>query len=218
MVISTEVYVSHPNIALCQTIRTLPDARVGVVSDAGTDPDHDVHYFWFDAPDFEEVSAALAADDTVADFSVIMKRANRWTYRVEYSDEVLLVTPRVAAVGGVTLDSRSDSNGWILELQLRDHDALYALNEYASEAGIHFDILKLNRTDDPFDPSEYGLTECQREALVAAYVNGYFDDPRETSLEELSELLDISPTAISGRLRRGFARLVEAVLVEDETG
>lgn len=216
MVVSAKVYVTHPNIALGHTIRSLPDARVGVVSDAGTDPHHDSHYFWFEAPDFDAVSTALAADHTVADFTPIVERESRWTYRIDYSDEAMLITPTIAALGGLTLDSRSHLNGWVLDLELTDHEALYALDEYASEREIHLDVLKLDHSERSAAHRAYGLTEAQREALVAAYVNGYFDDPRRTSLEELSDLLDISPTALSGRLRRGSTRLIEGILLDSK--
>jgi hypothetical protein len=52
------------------------------------------------------------------------------------------------------------------------------------------------------------LTDRQREALRTALETGYFAIPRETSLEELSNRLDISDTATSQRLRRGVERLI----------
>jgi len=214
MVLSTELYVEHRDMALVPTIRALPEATIRVVSDAGTDPHHDVHYFRIEAPDFDDVEAALADDHTVASHSVIFAEEHRRIYCIEYSDEVNLVTPAITEIGGLTLESRSESNGWILEVQFEDHDALYALNEYASRHGIQLDVIRLDHTAKTYDRRDYGLTEPQREALLAAYVNGYYDDPRRISLEELTEYLDISPTAASGRLRRASARLVEEVLVE----
>lgn len=216
MVLSTSVFVEHPEMALVPTIRSLPDATVGVVADAGTDPDHDVHYFWFEAADFDAVATALADDPTVAAFACIVEKPDRCIYRVEYSDGVKLVTPTITDVGGLTMESRSQSSGWMLEIQLPDHDALYDLNEYATREGIHLDVLKLDHAGTVSDGRDYGLTEAQREAVVAAFVHGYYDEPRETSLEELAEFLDISPTAVGGRLRRGSARLVESVLLDDQ--
>jgi predicted DNA binding protein len=216
MVITTEVYVEHPDLALADTIQSVPDLEVGVVSDAGTDPEHDAYFFWAEAPDFDAVEDALAADHTVAEFASIVETRGRRTYRVEYSEAVTLVSPVLTEVGGLTLESRSHADGWLLRLQLEGHEALYALNEHATEQDIRLDILELHQRDDPDDPATYGLTDSQVEALVAAYVHGYYDEPRETSLEGLASRLGISETAVSGRLRRGSARLVEAVLVDEE--
>jgi len=214
-VISARVYAEHPDLALTHTIRSLPDVDVGVVSDAGTDPQHDVYFFWFEADDFEAVERALKADHTVADYSVIVERGNRRTYRIEYSDEAKLLTPAMTEIGGITLESRSHSNGWVLRMHLTDHDGLYALSEYATEEGIRLEILSLKQTEETYDRFDLGLTAEQREALVAAFVHGYYDEPRRTSLEGLASLLEISPTAVSGRLRRASERLVEEVLVEE---
>lgn len=214
--ISARVYAEHPDLALTHTIRSLPDVDIGVVSDAGTDPQHDVYFFWFEASDFEAVESALEEDHTVADHSVIVDRGDRRTYRIEYSDEAKLLTPAMTEIGGLTLESRSHSNGWVLRMHLTDHDGLYALSEYASEEGIRLEILSLKQTEETYDHFDFGLTDEQREALVAAFVHGYYDEPRRMSLEGLASLLGISPTAVSGRLRRASARLVEEVLLDDD--
>jgi len=220
MVITTRVYAEHEDLALSHTIRSVSEATIGVVSEAGTDPQHDVYYFWIETPDFEAVERALSADHTVADYEVIVESDGRRTYRVEYSDRVKLLTPRVTDLGGLTLGTVSRSRGWELELELPDHEALYGLNEFARGEGIHLDVLELQqageRDPDDDDRFDFGLTESQREALVGAFLQGYYDEPRRASLEELADLLDITPSAVSGRLRRGSAKLVESVLIEDE--
>lgn len=57
-----------------------------------------------------------------------------------------------------------------------------------------------------------GLTELQRETLELAYRWGFFEVPRGTTMQELGEELGVSEQAVSQRLRRGYARLVEASL------
>lgn len=218
MVISTTVYVEHPDLALGPTIQSLGDLDVGVVSDAGTDPQHDVHFFWVEAGEFEAFEGALDADHTVESYSSVAGTAHRRTYRIDYSDAAKLFSPAVTAAGGLVLDSYSHANGWVLELELQDHGTLYELDAFAEAEGMRFDVLELRQTDETDDDAEFGLTEPQIEALVNAYVQGYYNEPRETSLAGLSERLGISQTAVSGRLRRGSARLVEEVLVNaDET-
>jgi predicted DNA binding protein len=57
------------------------------------------------------------------------------------------------------------------------------------------------------------LTETQREALVLAHERGYYDSPRETSLEEIADELGITQQSLSSRLRRGYRRLVGETLI-----
>jgi predicted DNA binding protein len=47
---------------------------------------------------------------------------------------------------------------------------------------------------------------------VLALRHGYFDTPRETTLEELAVELDISRQALSERIRRGNERLLRQSL------
>jgi predicted DNA binding protein len=218
MVISTRIYVEHPDLALSHTIRTCRDITIGVVSDAGTDPQHDVYVFWVEAADFEAVEAVLAEDHTVAAFGAIVETADRRTYQIEYSDDALLVSPLVAEVGGLVRNTESRSEGWELELELEDHESLYRLHQLARGRDVRLDVLDVLQTEEGEggDRSEFGLTEAQVEALVCAYVHGFYDEPREISLEGLADILDVSPTAVSGRLRRGSTRLVEEILIDGE--
>jgi predicted DNA binding protein len=215
MVIATKLYVAHPDLPLTPTIRSNPDVELGVFSEAGTDPEHDAYIFWFEQPDTDTLRRSLEEDHTVDSFSVIVEDEQRLTVLIEYTDEVMLVTPVIVDLGGLTVESRSYSNGWMIHVQLHDHQALFALNEYAKENDIHLDILELHQNEERDERSEFGLTEAQREALVSAYVQGYYDVPRRTTLKELASTLDISLTAVSGRLRRGSARLIEDVVIED---
>lgn len=212
MVISTKVHVDNRDVGLVPTIQSLPEAKLGVVPDVGTDPQQNVYFFWIEAIDFGAVGAALAADHTVAEFATMIEQGDRRTYRISYSDEAVLLSPAVTEVEGLVLHSWSDDGGWTLHLQLQDHDDLYALHQRASEMGIRLDILEIHQDDHDNARPGLDLTESQTEALVSAYEHGYYDEPRETDLEELGSALGISKTAVSSRLRRASGRLIEETL------
>lgn len=216
MILSTTVFVEHPDLALVPTIRSLGNVNVGVVSDAGTDPHHGVHFFWVETGDYEAFERALEADHTVDSYAEVASTGERRTYRIEYTDDAKLLTPSVTERGGLVVESHSRETGWVLELELQDHETLYEIDAFAREEGIQFDVLELHQTEDGDADAEFSLTEPQVEALVSAYVHGYYDEPRDISLEGLSEILGISQTAVSGRLRRGSARLIEESLVDTD--
>lgn len=59
------------------------------------------------------------------------------------------------------------------------------------------------------DPSgRYGLSEVQYRALTAAVEAGYYQVPREITMEELAAEFDVSHQALSERLRRAVDTLV----------
>ncbi|WP_254545809.1 helix-turn-helix domain-containing protein [Halomarina pelagica] len=217
MNVIAEVYIAHPDLALTPTIRAVPEVSVQVVPHSGTDPETGMFFFLVEGESeaLETFDAALEADHTVAESVLISESASTRIYRLSHPDGTKLLSPKTVEVGGLMLEAESDSTGWSVRLQLPDRESLTLLWEYCEEEGIAFELKQLYRQDEWTIGGVTGLTEAQEVALLLAYERGYFSEPRETSLEDLAEALDISPTAVGGRLRRGTAKLIEATFRED---
>nr|WP_268239443.1 MULTISPECIES: helix-turn-helix domain-containing protein [Halomicroarcula] len=71
-----------------------------------------------------------------------------------------------------------------------------------------FRLDRLNRVETPEPPGE-GLTNRQYEALRIAYERGYFEIPRQVSLEAIATELDITASSVTERLRRAQTQLIE---------
>lgn len=71
-----------------------------------------------------------------------------------------------------------------------------------------FRLRRLSQVGEPESSGE-GLTDCQQEALRTAYERGYFEVPRQTSLEDVAAELGISASSVSERLRRAQTQLVQ---------
>ena len=52
------------------------------------------------------------------------------------------------------------------------------------------------------------LTEKQQEALVLAVQQGYYEQPRRATLEDLAEELDVGKSAVSHRLKAAEAKII----------
>lgn len=104
------------------------------------------------------------------------------------------------------------TEAWLFRVRAPDRDSLHELTE---RCGGERDIVRVGRVYEPIsgpERVESVLTPQQETALRAARDVGYFRVPREVSLEELSEELDVSDSAVSQRLRRGTDALLSAVL------
>lgn len=115
---------------------------------------------------------------------------------------------------GLTLLSGvGDDRVWRFRVRAAASRDLTQLRRLASERAIPVEI---NRQAGG-DPGSVGgaLTAIQRETLVAAYQQGYYSTPRTATLADLGERFDISPRAVSQRLRRGVGNLVSATLWAD---
>ncbi|MDG5776545.1 helix-turn-helix domain-containing protein, partial [Haloarculaceae archaeon H-GB1-1] len=64
---------------------------------------------------------------------------------------------------------------------------------------------------------QFGLSNEQREALILALREGYFDTPSQVSLSELAAELGITQQAMSNRIRRGNKQVLKEILLTSAT-
>jgi len=92
------------------------------------------------------------------------------------------------------------------EMQIKD------FMEKIDVLGIHYRVVLL--ADANFSPTSplNGLTEKQRETLIAAYKHGYYDIPRKISSEELAKKLGLVDSTVVEHLRKAEKRLMAQLL------
>jgi hypothetical protein len=76
------------------------------------------------------------------------------------------------------------------------------------DRGFSFDLVRLHEMSYTQTGSQFGLTPKQHEALVTAWQMGFFELPRETSMEAVADELGIRPQSLSDRLRRAQNTLI----------
>ena len=209
-----DAYIAHPDLALTHTIEVVPGVSIRVVPHSATDPETGLFFFRVCNGDVAAFEAAMDADPTVEESSLVIESDADHVYRLRHTTETELLSPTVARVGGLMLEARSHDTGWRVRLQLPHREALAELWEYCEERGMSFELERLYQQGDWESEGATGLTEPQREALLTAYRHGYFEEPRETSQQEVADLLGISSTAAGGRIRRGTSKLIETTLAD----
>lgn len=213
--IKAVVRAKHPDIVLTGTVTHDRTSNVTSVSEAGTDPTSGKFFYRIESADFDRFEEGLRNDRTVGEFErVIETRDEEAIYSFEYTDEAKVLSPVISAANGVVLDMKNDGTAWILTIWAPDRTDLVHLWDYAQQNDIEIDLLRVNEYDS-LGNADAGVTDSQREALLAAFETGYFEEPRDATLGELAAELDISQPAASGLLRRGIKRLVISSLVDD---
>nr|WP_233340914.1 helix-turn-helix domain-containing protein [Haloprofundus sp. MHR1] len=85
------------------------------------------------------------------------------------------------------------------------HEQLSMLRTQFEQFGMSFDVVYLYESVD----SEQLLTERQRELLVAALRNGYYDTPRTCTLTELAEEVGAAKSTVSESLHRAEEKVIK---------
>lgn len=173
--------------------------------------------FWATGGDLDRFEDGLDADETVQDVRVVARKDEERLYRVRYREGIDEVELYYAGVDddGVFLSGESSGDGWTIKMVFPDREAFTAFRGVCDELGFSLDVDSIY--SKPFSESgdEVALTDPQRNLLTRAVEVGYFDIPRETTLQELGQQMNISGQAASERLRRGMETLVRETVTAD---
>lgn len=205
-----ELTLVHPELVLTPTIETVPETTVELEYQTIAGPAEYYLFFEVYGGDFDRFDRAVATDPTVSESSVVIDGDEFRVYRMRLTSAERLVLPRAAELGMRVLHAEGGNQGWIATLEVPEREALQSFRAHCRERDVEFTVDRLYHADDPDEHGgTYGLTPIQRETLATAYDAGYFNDPRDATVEDLAATLGVSSSAVSSRLRRGLNALVE---------
>ncbi|ELZ18769.1 bacterio-opsin activator HTH domain-containing protein [Haloterrigena salina JCM 13891] len=167
-----------------------------------------IPYFWVRGTAIDNVQGAFSEHPGVKQIQFIDSVEDENLLRVEWAldyDDVLTTltetnTALIEAVGTSkqwTFDIRGDTRHDIADFQSR-----------CRELDIPITLTELHALTPIETATEAALTDTQQEALVLAYECGYFESPREVTMEEIGDELGISQQAVASRLRRGIKQIL----------
>jgi predicted DNA binding protein len=167
-------------------------------------------YLWVngDEDTIDDFVGDLRESSAVASVRTVDRFEESVLCQVEWVEDGPALPRRIAEEGVTLLEVRGREDGWLFRVRSPDRGSIERLHDYCLDMEMRFDLMRIYVLSESQESPPQGLTAEQYEALVAAYRAGYYDEPRGTTLEELSERFDITPRAISRRLRRGTATLV----------
>lgn len=200
-----ELSLSTTEFALAETFQQLPALEVRVESVVAEGPSRTVPLVWFSNVDRDDLESVLEDDPTVAEHRQLLENTEdgELFYRLEYTEEVGSVCCCVYRHGGTVLDAHVSDGQWTLRLLFPHREELSSAVSAIEDRGVRIDVKRMVEAGQDEDlETTAALTDPQQEAIAEAYRQGYYDVPREISLEELANELDISHQALSERLRR----------------
>ena len=154
------------------------------------------------------VIAAVESRDGITSLRVMQRSGDTAITQFETDEPLLLLSIRES---GAPLE---------LPLTIRDGEALVELTasrDRLSEFGTQLETFGMSYTlNQVYDATEQPelLTDQQRELLVTAVELGYYDTPRECTLTELADEMELAKSTASVTLHRAE----EAVVKEYVTG
>jgi hypothetical protein len=87
--------------------------------------------------------------------------------------------------------------------------------QWLEARGVKFQVL--SNSDARSSPESFldGLSRHQREALLSAYANGYYEVPRRVNLDELARLQNVNKSTFAEHLLKAENRLISRILADE---
>jgi predicted DNA binding protein len=216
MSLIAEFSLRSPDLVLASALDAVPGVTIELEQQMATESDAPMFIFWAFGGAFDRFEEGLEGDETVSEYSVIEELEDRRLYRARLdTDEICSIYPVYQKLGASPMAATGSSDGWQRRVRFPDRDAVVEMRTFCADKDVGFRLHRLYTPSDSELEDEFGLSSEQRRALTTAERMGYFGVPREVSLDELGEELDISGQSASERLRRGVSKLVSNTLLSD---
>ncbi|WP_336326757.1 helix-turn-helix domain-containing protein [Halovenus sp. HT40] len=183
-------------------------------------PTHDMMlpYFWLDAPNGKvaDILRSFETYEEIQSVELLDNADGRALFQTEWDPNYFGLMEVLARTEVTVLSASGSTHGWLFELRATDRSAFTSFQQKCQRRDIPVSLAQISSLSELSVGTVHCLTPEQRAALELAYLEGYYDDPRETNLESLAEQIDISRQALAARLRRGYRALIEqSILYHD---
>jgi hypothetical protein len=151
---------------------------------------------------------AIEEQDGVSSVQLMQRADDTGIVQFETSEPLLLLSIREAGAP-IELPLTIRDGEAIIELTA-SRDRLSAFGSQLEAFGMSY---TLNRVYDGVETPDL-LTDRQRQLLVTAVERGYYDTPRECTLTELAEAVDLAKSTASVTLHRAEERVVKEFVAD----
>ena len=183
--------------------RQHPEATIRVLAALSNDADSGVSLAEVIAADLPSVLTEMSEYEAVTQIDLLQRDGDEALVQFQTSMPLLLFPARDS---GIPLEMPFEiSDGQAVWEVTAPQERLSALGEQLEVFDISFtvDYIQQHVAEEPL------LTERQRRLVVEATDAGYYDTPRECSLTDVAEHLDIAKSTASETLHRAEEKIVK---------
>jgi predicted DNA binding protein len=215
MSVIAEFTVPSDDFALHHALTTAPEMLVEIERVVATMEDRVMPYFWVSGLEQSEFEDAFHEDESVKNSTAVDEIDGGRLYRAEWTENVESIVYAYVEIGATILQAIASGERWELRMRFDNHEKLSDFQEYCEENDIAFELNGLNEQEQPMASAQYDLTTKQRETLVTALEEGYYEVPQAVTMRELADEMDISQQALSKRFHTGHRNLIASTLTID---
>lgn len=215
MNVQAAVSVPARDFLLGETLNDGADVqlRVNVVIPTG---EAAIPYLWVSNIPPDQVERTLSSDPDVRVVDVVERNGDIALAKVRWRSVSAQLLELLVESNAILAEALGNEGSWSLSLRFPDQEELAEFYQRCTDRGITMTVESVDTNSWDGGRSTLPLTDLQKEALRTAFETGYFEVPRDGTLVDLADELGVSDSAVSQRLRRGIASLVESTVVRRE--
>ena len=173
-----------------------------------------VPYFWVRGTAVDDIESAFTGHPGVKHIQLVDSVEDEHLLRVEWEPAYAGILSVLAETNIPLIKAVGTDRQWTFDVRGDDRSDIADFQRRCRELNVPVTLTRLHALTPIETATEAALTDPQQEALVLAYNRGYFNSPRDVTMEELGEELGITQQAVASRLRRGINQILGSTLSE----
>lgn len=215
MSVIADFAVPPEDFVLSHAVRNGPDVTVGVERVVQTESSL-TPYFRVAGDALDAFERYVDDDETVTNVRTLERVDDERFYRGDWTGDVDHLVRGIREAEATVTHARTDGEAWDLRMVFPTRDALSAFDDHCDE---EYDY-SLKQVFDRSNTATFGdfeVTAEQRNTLLTALETGYFEVPRDATMEDLADEFGITVQSVSQCMRRGHANLLQNTLALETT-
>lgn len=213
MATTAEFVIPAETFPLGHLFETLPDVTIEIEQVVPTNRVI-LPYFWVRRVPVSVVRERLTARGELDSVSVVEEIDTQALVRADWNPEAEGVLTGIVETDLTLLSAKGTADEWRFEFRADDQQQIADFQQYCHDHEVEAELAWLHDIGKMGDLGQYNLTQEQREALVLAFNDDYYEIPRQTDLEALAAELGIARQSFSDRLRRGHKNLIQNTIAQ----
>lgn len=213
MATTAEFVIPAETFPLGHLFETLPDVTIEIEQVVPTNREI-LPYFWVRRVPVAAVRERLIARGELESVSVVDESDGQALVRADWNPDAVGVLTGIVETELTLLSAEGTVDEWRFEFRAEDRQQIADFQQYCHDHDVEAELVRLHGGGETDDLGQYNLTPEQREALLLAFDNGYYEIPHQTDLEALAAELGIARQSFSDRLRRGHKNLIQNTIIQ----
>jgi len=162
------------------------------------------------ANECEDFVAALEAQSPVERVTELERADARRLYKLDWASQPDGVIGHLLETDAAVLTATGTAEGFDFVIRFNTSDALSDFHERCRDSGVKLEVTGVRQRQDTEEDGP-GLTAQQRETLLRAYEEGYYDVPRNATHEDVGDALGCSGGTVGEHLRKIEATILTEI-------